>query len=145
MPFAATYATIDAFASHTLTTNAGFFKLVDRFGLIPFLLFGLAPVIYRNERQRRILLGFMVVLGLYLGLIALFETVGLDSLVVPHYILDPNIGLSNVNSQGVAIDRARGPFLDAVSNGVAISTVRLPPRPRLPSGEGSGRERSPAS
>jgi putative inorganic carbon (hco3(-)) transporter len=120
LAFTAAYATIDAFASHTLTTNAGFFKLTDRFGLIPFLLFGLGPLIYHSERRRRILLGFMVGLGLYLGLIALFETVGLNALVVPHYILDPNIGLSNVNSQGVAINRARGPFLDAVSNGVAM-------------------------
>ena len=120
LALAAAYATIDAFASHTLTTNSGFFKLADRFGVIPFVLFGLAPLIYRTERQRRILLGFMVGLGLYLGLIALFETVGLSALVVPHYMLNPNLGVSEANSQGVFVNRARGPFMDGISNGAAM-------------------------
>ncbi len=120
LALAGAYATIDAFAAHTLTTNSGFFKLTDRFGLIPFLLFGLGPLIYRTKRQRRILLGFMVGLGAYLGLIALFETLGLSRLVVPHYMVNPNLGLSDVNSQGVPINRARGPFLDAIANGVAM-------------------------
>ena len=120
LALAAAYATIDAFASHTLTTNSGFFKLTDRFGVIPFLLFGLAPLIYRTERQRRILLGFMVGLGAYLGLIALFETVGLKGLVVPHYMLNPNLGVGEANAQGVIVTRARGPFMDGISNGAAM-------------------------
>ncbi len=120
LALAAAYATVDAFAADTLTTNVGFFKLTDRFGLIPFLLFGISPLVYRTERQRRVLLGFMVGLGAYLGLTALFTTVGLNALVIPHYILDPNLGLSDSNFQGVLIGRARGPFLDAVSNGIAM-------------------------
>jgi putative inorganic carbon (HCO3(-)) transporter len=120
LALAAAYAIIDAFASHTLSTNAGFFKLVDRFGVIPFVVFGLGPLIYRNERQRRILLGFMVGLGVYLGLIALFETVGLGGLVVPHYMLNQGGGVSEANSQGVFVNRARGPFMDGISNGAAM-------------------------
>jgi putative inorganic carbon (hco3(-)) transporter len=120
LAFAAAYAAIDAFASDTLTTNSGFFKLTDRFGVIPFVLFALGPILYRTARQRNILLGFLVGTGAYLGLTALFETLNLTGLIVPRYIVNPAIGLSDINSQGVAIGRARGPFLDAVSNGLAM-------------------------
>ncbi len=120
LALASTFAVADALAAHTLTTNEGFFKLLDRFGLVPFLVFSLAPLIYRTDRQRRILLGFMVGLGAYLGLMALFETTGPKFLVIPHYLSNPNLGLSEQNSQGVPIDRARGPFLDAISNGLAL-------------------------
>lgn len=117
---AAAYAIIDAFVAHTLTTNEGFFKLADRFGVIPFVLFGVAPLVYRTERQRRILLGFMLGLGLYLGLTALFEITGAAGLVVPHYMLNPNLGVGEANSVGVVVNRARGPFLDGISNGAGM-------------------------
>jgi O-antigen ligase len=120
LAFAAAYATIDAFVAHTLTTNSGFFKLIDRYGVIPFLLFGMSPLIFYNERQRRILLGFVVGLGLYLGVVALFEMVHLNSLVIPHWITNPNLGFGEVNSQGLLIKRARGPFLEPITNGVAM-------------------------
>lgn len=120
LAFAAAYATIDAFASHTLTTNSGFFKLTDRFGVIPFLLFALAPLVFPTPRHRRILLGFLVATGLYLGLTALFDFLHWRSLVFPRYILNQNLGLAETNSQGQVVARARGPFLDAVSNGIAL-------------------------
>jgi putative inorganic carbon (HCO3(-)) transporter len=120
LAFTAAYAIIDAFVAHTLTTNEGFFKLADRFGVIPFVLFGVAPLIYQTERQRRILLGCMLGLGLYLGLIALFEITGPTGLVVPHYMLNPNVGVGEANSVGVVVNRARGPFLDGISNGAAM-------------------------
>lgn len=120
LALAAAYAITDAFLANTLTTNEGFFKLADRFGVIPFVVFGLAPLIYGTERQRRILLGFMLGLGLYLGLISLFEIMGTPGLIVPHYMLNPNLGVGEANSVGVVVNRARGPFLDGIANGAAL-------------------------
>ena len=53
-----------------------------------------------------------MILGAYLGLITLFEAVGLKSLVIPHYILNPAVGIHT--------GRARGPFLEAGANGLAM-------------------------
>ncbi|MGI8622132.1 MAG: O-antigen ligase family protein [Solirubrobacteraceae bacterium] len=114
------FVTIDAYVAHTLTSNSGLFKLVDRFGIFPFLLFAVAPIVYPTAHHRRILLGFLVGLGAYLGLTALFTVTGTSGLVFPRYILNPNLGLGDLDSTGQAIGRARGPFLDAVSNGLAM-------------------------
>jgi O-antigen ligase len=98
----------------TLTDPTGFFALLDRFGLVPFVAFLVAPVVFRNERQRAILLGTLIVTGAYLGLTALFEGVGLDALVFPGYITDPSVGIH--------ADRARGPFAQAVAMGLGLFT-----------------------
>lgn len=120
LALAASYGLISAFVAHTLTTNAGFFKLTDRYGVIPFFVFGVAPLIYSTPRQRRILLGFVVATGAYLGLTALFETLNLHALVFPRYILNQNLGQGDINSQGLAVPRARGPFLDGSADGIAL-------------------------
>jgi O-antigen ligase len=109
---AAAYATISAAWADTLATHDGFYGLLDRLGIVPFILFLAAPVVFATERQRDILLGVLVALGAYLGWTALAEGLGLDALVVPHYIVDPSIGIH--------ADRARGPFVEAVANGLAL-------------------------
>src|SRR5690606_16247627 len=86
------WATASAYWAGTLTQPDGFFALLDRFGVMPFLAFLVAPIAFRTDRQRTILLGTLVLLGAYLGLTALFEGVGLDQLVVPPYITDPSEG-----------------------------------------------------
>lgn len=101
-----------AIAAGTALEGKALFGLLDRIGLVPFLLFLVAPFAFRTERQRRILLGTLVGLGGYLGLTALFEMLALDQLVFPRYILDPTVGLHD--------DRARGPFAAAVPNGLAL-------------------------
>jgi putative inorganic carbon (HCO3(-)) transporter len=88
------------------------FELIDRFGLIPFALFFVAPFAFRTERDRRVLLGTLVGMGAYLSLIAILETLRADALLVPQYIGDPSVGIHN--------DRARGPFLDAGANGIVM-------------------------
>ena len=71
-------------------------------------------VAFRTPQQRRVLLGTLVTLGAYLGLTVLFEMAKLDALVFPKYILDPNYGIH--------LHRGRGPFVDAVANGLALYT-----------------------
>ena len=106
------YAIGSALAAGTLTTNSGFFRLFDRFGIAPFAMFVLAPVAFPDQRRRKILLGALIVTGAYLGLTALFETVGPRALVFPKFILNPDLGIHG--------DRARGPFLEAEANGIAL-------------------------
>src|SRR5438093_1302521 len=54
----------------------------------------------------------LVALGAYLGLTAVFEGLGLDALIVPRYIADPGAGIH--------FGRARGPFVEAVADGLAL-------------------------
>jgi O-antigen ligase len=124
----AVYATASAVFAGTLRSNDPFFALLDYLGVIPFLLFWTAPAAFGTPRERQILLTALVVLGLYLGLTALFETTGTTALVWPRYINDPSVGLH--------WGRARGPFAEAAENGLALfmcgtaAAVRLAGRPR---------------
>ena len=96
----------------TLFQKDGGFRLLDRFGLLPFAAFVIAPVVFRTAKQRTILLSAFVVLGAYLGLTSIFEIAGPKSLVFPKYILDPTLHTH--------WGRARGPFIEATSNGFAM-------------------------
>jgi O-antigen ligase len=109
---AALYAVGSALWVGTLTDHDPLFALLDRLGLVSFALYALAPVVYATERQRSHLLVGLVVIGAYLGIIALLEQFNLNGLIVPHYITNPDIGLH--------ADRARGPFVEAAANGLAL-------------------------
>ena len=109
---AALYALTSAILAGTLEDSNSRFALLDRYGLIPFAVFFVAPFAFRTERDRRVLLGCLVGLGLYLGLDALLETTGPRDLIVPSYINDP--------LEGIHFERARGPFLDAGAMGISL-------------------------
>ncbi len=109
---AAAFAICSAVAAGTLGEQATIFPLVDRFGLVPFLLFLVGPIAFATEAQRRILLGTFVVVGAYLGVTALLQGLGLNALVFPRYIVEL--------SGEVQAGRARGPFLDAAINGISL-------------------------
>jgi putative inorganic carbon (HCO3(-)) transporter len=117
LALAAVYALASAFFAGTLSENDSFLRLVDTFGIMPFLLFLTAPLAFGTQQQRRVLLLAFVVLGAYLGLTVVFETVGLDALVFPKYILDPHYGIH--------AGRGRGPFVEAVTNGLALFTCAV--------------------
>jgi putative inorganic carbon (hco3(-)) transporter len=105
-------ALLSAAWAHTLATHDGLYGLLDRFGVVPFALYALAPVVFRTEAQRRVLLVTLVALGAYLSITAAAEALGVRALVFPRYILDPALGIH--------AGRARGPFLEAVANGLAL-------------------------
>jgi putative inorganic carbon (HCO3(-)) transporter len=109
---AAAFAICSAVAAGTIGERATIFPLVDRFGLVPFSLFLVGPIAFADEDQRRILLRTFLVIGAYLGLTALFQGLGIRALVFPRYIIDI--------SAEVQTGRARGPFLDAAINGIAL-------------------------
>jgi putative inorganic carbon (hco3(-)) transporter len=108
----AAYAIVSAAWVGTLAQHDGLYGLLDKLGIVPFAFFAVAPVAFATERQRAVLLAALVTLGAYLGLTALAEGLGLDGLVFPRYIVDPTVGIH--------ADRARGPFVEAVANGLAL-------------------------
>jgi O-antigen ligase len=108
----AAYAVVSAILAGTFDDHAARFALLDRFSLVGFVLFFVAPLAYRDERDRRVLLGTLVALGGYLGITALLETTGPEALIVPDYITDPAVGTHE--------DRARGPFAEAGANGFML-------------------------
>jgi O-antigen ligase len=121
------YAVGSAAWTNTLSQHQATFELLDRLGLVPFLLYLVAPAAFATERQRTILLGTLAVVGAYLGATAFFEMIGPHSLVFPSYILNPALGIHD--------GRARGPFLEAGADGLAmfccaVAAVMLLHRPR---------------
>ena len=106
------YIVASALAAGTFFDKPALLRLTDRIGIVGFLLFTLAPVIFAKAQHRSMLLGCLVAVGLYLAVTSFFEALGLTALVYPRYISDPAIGIH--------VGRARGPFLEAVGNGTAI-------------------------
>ncbi len=108
----AIYATVSAAVAGSLGHRTPTFLLLDQLGLIPFSIFFVVPLIVRSDRDRRVLLFVLLALGIYLGIEALLEGVGANSLVFPRYIVDPNVGTVD--------GRARGPFTAPVTEGLAL-------------------------
>ena len=104
-------------AAGTLDERSPQFIILDRLGVMPLLLYTVAPVAFPDARRRAILLGTLVAMAAYLGITALLEALGLDGLVWPRYINDDSIGFHP--------DRARGPFVEAVTNGSALMVGAL--------------------
>lgn len=85
--------------------------------VVPFALYHLAGLVFDNAASLRRLETFtLVVLG-YLCLIAILFLLGARELIIPRYILDESLGIH--------ADRARGPFLQAVANGVTLNMLGL--------------------
>jgi putative inorganic carbon (hco3(-)) transporter len=84
---------------------------------VPFVLYVLARAVFTcGKSVRRFEIFVLVVLG-YLIFISICFMVGLKDLVLPRFILDEGLGIH--------ADRARGPFLQAVANGVALNLLGL--------------------
>ncbi|HZV74521.1 MAG TPA: O-antigen ligase family protein [Conexibacter sp.] len=106
------YVVASAAWAGTLGTRTAIFAAIDQLGVAPFALFLLAPLVFRDERRRNVLLMGLLCLGTYLSLTAIFEVLGPRALVFPRYIADPSYGLQ--------FGRARGPFDEAVTDGFAM-------------------------
>jgi len=92
--------------------------------IVPFALFHLAVLVFRGASQRRHFEVFVIVALAYLVFIAIAFFVDARSLIFPRFILDESLGFH--------ADRARGPFLQAVANGVSLNilgilAIALPP------------------
>ena len=85
--------------------------------LVPFTLYHLAAYVFDDERSLLKFETFSLIVLAYLSLTAIFFTVDARNLIFPRYILDESLGYH--------ADRARGPFLQAVANGVTLNMLGL--------------------
>jgi O-antigen ligase len=85
--------------------------------LVPFVLYHLAGIVFTDAVSIKRLEVFTLVVLAYLILTAIFFLLDARWLIFPRYILDESIGIH--------ADRARGPFLQAVANGVTLNLLGL--------------------
>lgn len=85
--------------------------------IVPFTLFHLAAIVFRNERQLHQFEVFCLVVLAYLSFTSIAFLFDLRSLIFPRFILDESLGYH--------ADRARGPLLQAVANGVSLNLLGL--------------------
>lgn len=101
----------------TAPFNAQTWSLLAAKFLVPFTLFHLAQLVFSDERSFRHFELFSWVLLAYLSVISVASLLGTSWLIYPKYILDEGLGIH--------ADRARGPFLQAVANGMTLNMVGL--------------------
>lgn len=85
--------------------------------IVPLALFQIAGVVFCNHRSFRQLETFCLAALVYLAVIAVLFLFDLKSFIFPRFILDEEIGIH--------AERARGPFLQAVANGVSLTLLGL--------------------
>jgi O-antigen ligase len=85
--------------------------------IVPFVLFHVAGLVFTEERELRKFEVFALVVLAYLSFTAIAFLTGAHALIFPRFILDESLGIH--------VDRARGPFLQAVANGVSLNILGL--------------------
>lgn len=85
--------------------------------IVPFALFHLAGMVFTSESRFRQFELFSVIVLAYLSFTAIAFLVGARELIFPRFILDESLGFH--------ADRARGPLLQAVANGVSLNLLGL--------------------
>jgi putative inorganic carbon (hco3(-)) transporter len=85
--------------------------------IVPFVLFHLAGLVFTKESRFRQFEMFALVVLAYLSFTAIAFLAGAHWLIFPRFILDESLGFH--------ADRARGPLLQAVANGVSLNILGL--------------------
>jgi len=85
--------------------------------IVPFALFHLAGMVFVHERSFRHFEVFSLIVLAYLSFTAIAFLIGAHSLIFPRFILDESLGFH--------ADRARGPLLQAVANGVSLNILGM--------------------
>ena len=85
--------------------------------VVPFILFHAAIVVFREPRARRAFELFVIAALAYLVFTAIAFLLDARSLIFPRYILDESLGIH--------AERARGPFLQAVANGLSLNMLGI--------------------
>ncbi|MBZ5682154.1 MAG: O-antigen ligase family protein [Acidobacteriia bacterium] len=85
--------------------------------IVPFALFHLAALVFTEEKFLRQFEFFALVVLAYLSFTAIAFLVGATGLIFPRFILDASLGYH--------VDRARGPLLQAVANGISLNLLGL--------------------
>ncbi len=115
MALFAAVCTFSALLDGSAPGAAALFALTDRV-VMPFLLFGCAPLLLATSVQRLLLLRTITLLGAYLAVTAIAQTAGATNLVFPAYIVS-----AQANANITETFRAGGPFLSGEANGMALA------------------------
>ena len=83
--------------------------------VIPFVLFHLAALVFTDEKRFRHFEIFALAVLAYLSFTAIAFLAGAHALIFPRFILDESLGFH--------AERARGPLLQAVANGVSLNVL----------------------
>ncbi len=105
---------ISAVAPHVLPETAQLpaSNLIVNGVFLPLAAYVIASQSLADPRSVTVFMWFLVGLGLYLALIAIFQRFGLSQLVFPRQIVDPNLGVNP--------ERSRGPLLNSAADGVIM-------------------------
>jgi len=85
--------------------------------VVLFTMFHLAGLVFAEESEFRKFEVFSLMVLAYLSFTAIAFLTGAHSLIFPRFILDESLGIH--------LDRARGPFLQAVANGMSLNLLGL--------------------
>jgi O-antigen ligase len=85
--------------------------------VVPCVFFHIAGLVFYDGRSLRKLEIFFLIVLAYLTAISVFSILNLQSVIIPRFITDQGIGIHG--------DRARGPFLQAVANGLCLNLLGL--------------------
>ena len=85
--------------------------------VVPFAMFHIAALIFTSEARLRQFEIFCLVVLAYLTFTAIAFLSEAPALIFPRFILNPDLGIH--------VDRARGPLLQAVANGVSLIVLGL--------------------
>lgn len=85
--------------------------------IVPFAMFHMAGLIFTNETRLRHFETFCLIVLAYLTFTAIAFLSGTHALIFPRFILNSDLGIH--------ADRARGPLLQAVANGVSLNVLGL--------------------
>jgi len=110
-------ATLAVFRALREPFDAQVWSIIASKFIVPFSLFHIAVLVFRGAEQRRHFEIFVVVVLAYLVFIALAFLLEARSLIWPRFILDESLGFH--------ADRARGPFLQAVANGLSLNLLGI--------------------
>jgi len=97
--------------------DAETWSLVASKFVVPFVLMHIAILVFRGRAERRHFEIFILLTLAYLAFTAIAFLGEARSLIFPRFILDESIGHH--------VDRARGPFLQAVANGVSLNMLGI--------------------
>ena len=105
------------FSIVTQPFEAQSYSLVAAKFVVPFGLFYASMLVFSKPASLRWLETFALVVLAYLSFIAIAFLIGAKALIFPAFILDEGLGIH--------ADRARGPFLQAVANGLTLNMLGL--------------------
>ena len=108
---------LSLYGSLTVPFDVQTWSLLAAQFLVPFTLFHLAITVFRDERSIRGFEIFCLAVLVYLTFVSLASLFRATYLIYPKYILDEALGIH--------ADRARGPFLQAVANGITLNLLGL--------------------